>query len=131
MNFLIGRVTKHISVHLFYKQYLWESKHYMMQNKYMLNRKFNLAKLFVLHKLSFEYSSSSNLINTFDDSFHHTFMSQIYHLKIGIQDCLHVTHYFLNFVEGLCISTSYQVLVMQEYLITIFKTPHILAWCTG
>ena len=47
----------------------------------MLNRIFNLAKLFVLHKLSFDYSSSSNLINTFDDSFRHTYMSPIYHMK--------------------------------------------------
>ena len=78
---IINSFTKHISVHLFYKQYLWESKHYMMLNKYMLNRKFNLAKLLILHKLSFEYSSLSNLINTFDDLFHHTYMSPISHLK--------------------------------------------------
>ena len=48
---------------------------------YMLNRLFNFAKLFVLHKLSFEYSSSSNLINTFDDLFRHQYMSPIYHMK--------------------------------------------------
>ena len=48
----------------------------------MLNRIFNLARLFVLHKLSFEYSSSSNLINTFDDLFRHTFMSPITHMKV-------------------------------------------------
>ena len=33
---------------------------------------FNVARLFVLYKLSFEYSSPANLINTFDDLFRHT-----------------------------------------------------------
>ena len=36
--------------------------------------KINLAKLFVLHKVSFETSSSSNLINTFNDLFLHTYL---------------------------------------------------------
>ena len=56
-----------------YKQHSWEKKHYMMLNKYFLNKIFNLARLFVLRKLSFESSSSSNLNNTFDDLFHHTY----------------------------------------------------------
>ena len=47
----------------------------------MLKRKINLAKLFVLHKLSFTISSLSNLINTFDDLFRHTYVSPIYHMK--------------------------------------------------
>ena len=32
---------------------------------------------------------------------------------------LQVTHYIINFVEGLCISTSFQVLSKHRYLITI------------
>ena len=35
---------------------------------------------------------------------------------IGIQDCLHVTHYFINLIEGLCISTSFWVLAIHGYL---------------
>ena len=34
--------------------------------------------------------------------------------------CLHVTHYFINFIKGLCISTSYRVLAIHKYLITVF-----------
>ena len=36
------------------------------------------------------------------------------------QDCLHVTHYFITFVKGLCISTSFWVLAIHGYLITIW-----------
>ena len=47
----------------------------------------NLAKLLVLHKLSFKYSSLSNLINTFDDLFPHTYVTNLsyekeYHLNV-------------------------------------------------
>ena len=31
----------------------------------------------LLHKLSFEYSYSSNLINTFDDLFRHTYVDRV------------------------------------------------------
>ena len=61
----------------------------MMPNKYLLNRIINLAKLFVLHKLSFEHSSLSNLINTFDDLFRHTYKSPIYHMKQKLKSCSH------------------------------------------
>ena len=39
----------------------------------------------MFHKFSFEISSSSNLINTFDDLFRHTYTSPIYHMKSAIK----------------------------------------------
>ena len=44
-----------------------------------------------------------------------------YWLVMKDESTLHVTvtHYFINFVEGLHISTSYRVLITHEYLITI------------
>ena len=69
---------------------------------YMLNRIFNLAMLFVLHKLSFKYSSSSNLINTFDDLFRHACMSPITHLKtFSLRIIFLVVKYPPN--SGLCL----------------------------
>ena len=57
------------------------TKYMWCLNKYKLNRIFNLPNLFVFHKFSFEISSSSNLINTFDDLFRHKYMSPIHHMK--------------------------------------------------
>ena len=38
---------------------------------------------------------------------------------MGSRIVLHVTHYFINFIKWLCISTTYPVLVIHKYLITI------------
>ena len=61
------------------------------KKKNMLKRKINLAKLFVLHKLSFTISSLSNLINTFDDLFRHTYVTNFpyeIHKGGGVVSCL-------------------------------------------